>query len=333
MMTLGFTRFAVAAALVLTACGNGSGSPVATPTADSGAPVTPAVLAATSTTVTTTVTSTTAETTTTTAEPFVPQGTFRVVVIVDLTSEDVSREEAQALVDDASAMHQRLSGFSVEMVDYIRATPSTAGSGVDTTRDLDQLVYQYEHEHFPDMPDGFMIISYGHDGAAAVYGGYSYLLDAPADHKYRFISTHNPEPSYHIGVVHFRHRYAQCGYGGDTLLAAPIQETSSNGECFNQDGTPCVEHNGYAMCATAVSELYASTLTYFAASSIVHEIMHGFGVDVETDHYGNQACTEAMTTNGSARGYEFDGEFLMFELYNGICPFLYDQFIASYVDG
>ena len=57
--------------------------------------------------------------------------------------------------------------------------------------------------------------------------------------------------------------------------------------------------------------------------------LHNFGVDVATDHDGTEACTAAMTTSGSNRDYE-PGNLEMFQLYSGICPFLYDRFIASY---
>jgi hypothetical protein len=254
------------------------------------------------------------------------------VVIVDVTSEQVTLDQAQALVTDASTMHQRLSGFSVEMVDYVQASPGPIPNGAPDSRDLDQLVYDYEAAHFPDMPDGFMIFSFGHDGSAASFGGYTYTLPARPGHEYRFVATNQPGPLYHIGVVHFDHRYASCGYGPDPMdrLGQPTQDTSFGGECRNQDGVQCVEHNGYSMCITATGDLYASTITYFAASTLVHETMHNFGVDVATDHFGTQSCTDAMVALGSTRGYE-PNSLPMSQEYSGICPFLYDRFIDAYV--
>ena len=144
-----------------------------------------------------------------------------------------------------------------------------------------------------------------------------------------------PEPIFHIGVVHVGHRFASCGYGPNPIdrgADQPLQDTSFGGECFNQDGVECVEHNGYSMCVTALNAIYASTPTFFAASTVVHETMHNFGIDTATDHYGTQACTDAMAFSGSPREYVADDSD-MFESYSGICPFIYDRFVESFVYG
>lgn len=312
--------------LLVAACGGDTpGLPFGSSTTAATTTTAASTTGATTTTAAPTTTSTTlpAETTTTT-EP--PLGVFRVVVIVDLSSEAVTREQAQDLVDTASLIHRDLSGFAVEMVDFVEAVAPTSSG----TRDLDALVRDYESAHWPDMPDGFMIFSYGHDDTAAAFGGYTYTLPAPPDHAYRFVSTFHPEPIYHIGVVHFGHKYARCGYAEDsTPTDPPISGVSIGGECRNQAGTPCVEQNGYSMCVTALADLYASTVTYFAAATIVHETMHNFGVDVATDHYGTPACDAAMPTSGSTRPYDSEST-EEFQRYAGICPFLYDRFVASY---
>ncbi len=106
----------------------------------------------------------------------------------------------------------------------------------------------------------------------------------------RFISPYASQPIYHVGVVHFGHPCAGCGYGADPLQETPLQDTSSNGECRGQDGVECVERNGYSMCLTGLADLYASTVTFFAASTIVHETMHNFGEGVDIDHYGTRGA-------------------------------------------
>jgi hypothetical protein len=254
---------------------------------------------------------------------------FRVVVIVDTSSEDVGREQAAVLIADASAIHERLSGFRVEMIDFVSAEAEITGTGDDEFRNLEALIFGYELEH-SILPDGFIIFSYGHWGEARLYGGYTYLLDAPEGYTYRFKATVSDIPSYHIGVVQFGHRYAICGYGADSTLENPIQDHSSNGECSNTDGVACEENNGYSMCSDATEDLYASTPTYFAAASVVHETMHNFGVEVAIDHYGTQACTDAMAANGSTREYDPDDDVMIFE-YAGICPFIYDNFVDSFL--
>ena len=257
---------------------------------------------------------------------------FRVVVIVDTSSEDVSLAQAEALIADASAIHQQLSGFGVEMIDFVKMAPEiTAGTEGDY-RNLESMIYAYEAENPNRLPDGFMIFSFGHSGEARLYGGYTYTIDAPEGYDYRFVATVSNVPSYHVGVVHVGHRYANCGYGPDPEQLTPLQDTSFGGECRNIDGVACVEHNGYQMCSNAVDDLYASTPTYFAAATIVHETMHNFGVEVATDHYGTEACTAAMAASGSTREYD-PNDFDLGDQYVNICPFLYDNFVDAFVYG
>jgi len=127
--------------------------------------------------------------------------------------------------------------------------------------------------------------------------------------------------SLYIGVVDYSHRFAGCGYGdADTVQSA----VSIGGECRNQPGTECVERNGYSMCSTAVDDLYASSPTYFAASTIIHEILHSFSPGGVTDHYGTPECNARM---GWPAG-RFDP--IEADLFNNMCPFVYDEFTGSY---
>lgn len=155
-----------------------------------------------------------------------PEAFFRWAVIVDLDSEPVSREEAQELVDQASAISIALTGFGFEMVDFVeRSSP----------QQVIDLGIDYIAEHGDSLPNGIIIFSYGDNDHARTFGGYAFTLDGPAGFRNEFASPSAGEDKIYISVQHWSHRYAACGYGGSTAQT-PVQDTSLNGECRNQDG-------------------------------------------------------------------------------------------------
>lgn len=104
---------------------------------------------------------------------------------------------------------------------------------------------------------------------------------------------------------------------------------SFGGECRNRDGIACVERFGYSMCSDAVDDLYASSRTYFGSSVIIHETMHSFGYEGNYDHYGTAECNTHMAD--SSRPYNPDTwDSDEFQFYNGMCPYVYDNFVSSY---
>jgi hypothetical protein len=255
---------------------------------------------------------------------------FRVVVIVDTSSEMVTLNEAGGLIDDASDIHFELSGFELEMIDYVQYEADTTETPNATLRNIDGLVTRYLEERPELIPDGFMIFTYGKAEETRARGGLNYIYQADIGHINRFKPTVYDVPTYHVGLVHFGHKYASCGYGPQPEREVVVQNTSFGGECRNQDGIACVENNGYSMCSTRVNDYYASSTTIFAASTIVHETMHNFGIDEGTDHYGTQKCTEAMANSTSARDYDPNDDALG-DYYAGICPFVYDNFIDAFI--
>ena len=251
-----------------------------------------------------------------------PEAYFRWAVIVDLDSEPVTREQAQELVDQASAISIELTGFGYEMVDFVeRSSP----------QQVDDLGIDYIAEHGDSLPNGILILSYGDNDDARTYGGYAFTLDGPAGFRNEFVSPSAGDNKIYISIQHWSHRYAACGYG-DSSVETPVLETSFNGECRNQNGVACVENNGYSMCSTALDDLYASSRTYFTASTIIHEIMHSFGNSGVDDHYATTACNAVMESGISQRTYNFDNPFDLVEAqyYNGICPYTYDNFVSGY---
>jgi hypothetical protein len=237
---------------------------------------------------------------------------FSIAVIVDTTSEPVSREQAETLIGDASRIFSGLVPFGFQMVDFIED-----GSGAS----VDSLAAGYVQTHSATLPNGLLVLSYGENDQARTYGGYSTQTAGPAGFRNPFVSPVFGSDRIYVAVVHFSHRFGACGYGGADSVQSPV---SIDGECRNQAGTACVQHNGYSMCSNLVNDLYASTPTYLAATSVIHEFLHAFSPGGNQDHYATPECNARM---GYPAGF-FD--LLESEYNNGLCPFVYENFVNSY---
>ena len=239
-------------------------------------------------------------------------GAFTVAVIVDQQSEPVSRPQAEQLMDEAGRFLQQLTSINLVMIDFVE---EGAGGSVN------DLASRYVSSHPDALPNGLVIFSYGDGGQAKVSGGYGYALPGPAGYRNGFVSPITGEGQIYVAVVHFNHKYAPCGYGdADTVQSA----TSLGGECRNQPGTACLEHNGYSICSDSLPHLYASTPTYFAASTIIHQLMHPFSPGGDGDHYSTPECNARM-------GYpEQFYDLQEAQYHNDLCPYVYEEFVKSY---
>jgi hypothetical protein len=237
---------------------------------------------------------------------------FTAAVVVDTASEPVNRDQAQELVADANGIFIPLTGFGIRMSDFVE----DAAGGTTT-----EMANRYIQSHLTALPNGIIIFSFGDRGDAKLYGGYGYSVAAPEGFHNTFVSPATGDGHIYIAVAHFSHKYAACGYGGQETVQSPV---AVDGECRNQPGTACLEHNGYSMCENAIGNLYASTPTYFSATTIIHEFLHPFSPGGNQDHYATPECNAHM---GYPAGF-FD--FQQSEYYNGLCPFVYDNFINSY---
>jgi len=229
-----------------------------------------------------------------------------------MTSEPVSREQAEILVQDASRIFSGLVPFGFQMVDFVED-----GSGAP----VDSLAAGYVQAHAASPPDGLLVLSFGENDWAKTYGGYSTQTAGPAGFRNPFVSPVFGSDRIYVAVVHFSHRFGACGYGGADTVQSLV---SIDGECRNQAGTACVQHNGYSMCSNLVNDLYASTRTYLAATSVIHEFLHAFSPGGNQDHYATPECNVRM---GYPAGF-FDLQ--ESEYNNGLCPFVYDNFVNSY---
>lgn len=247
------------------------------------------------------------------------RGVFRVAILVDTSSDAVESSLAEQALYEASDLLYQHTGFVFELTDFTEIAPPEG-----TPRE--QLVDQYIESNLENLPDGIVYYTWGTDNATTVYGGFSTQASVP-DPTFRnhFRNIRGVEDRIYVANNHWGHRYAQCGYG-DATLEEPVSDVGIEGECRNQPGTPCVDKYGYSMCSTAVDDRYASTATYFAGSTILHEFLHPFGMQGAGDHYGTPTCQEQMGWDESNWTFELSDA----QLHAGMCPHVFENFVAGY---
>ena len=237
---------------------------------------------------------------------------FRVAVIVDTLSGPVTPDQAAAVINEASNFLRQFTPIPLEMTDF-----TEDGSGGATA----DMAGRYVASHPTVLPNGLVIFSNGDNGQAKLSGGYGYGVPAPAGFKNAFASPTLGDNQLYVAVVHFTDKYMACGYGDSDQVQS---STSLAGECGGQAGTACVSNNGYSMCADAAGSLYTSTPTHFVSSMVIHALLHNFGPGGDQDHYAAPECSARM---GYPPGF-FDRQ--ESEYYNGLCPFVYEDFTKSY---
>lgn len=236
---------------------------------------------------------------------------FRLAIIVDTASEPVPLEQAEAVLADANGILIELTGYGFELVDFVE--DSSGGS-------VDSIVRSYLDSH-EETPNGIALFSYGQNMQAKRSGGYARQILGPSGFRNEFVSTWIGDNQVYVAVIHYSHKYAACGYAGTDSIQVLV---SSNGECRGVDGVACVMNYGYQMCEDATENLYASTQTYFAATTLVHEIMHGFSNRANDDHYATASCKTIMGWD------EFHFDLAEGQYYASMCPHVYDLFVESY---
>lgn len=237
---------------------------------------------------------------------------FKVAVIVDTLSGVVGREQAQSIFEEASKLVQPFVPVNLELVEIVED-----GKG-GTTKDM---AGRYLSSHPAAGQNGILIFSFGDGGRAKLQDGYGFTIPGPAGFRNTFVSPLVGAGQIYIAVVPSGLKYMPCGYGGADALQST---TSLDGECRNKPGTACVQQNGYSMCSNAVGNLFTSTPTHFGSSMIIHAFLHLFSPGGDRDNYATPECNARM---GYPNGF-FDLQESQY--YNGICPFVYSDFLASY---
>lgn len=236
---------------------------------------------------------------------------FKIAVIVDTTTDPVSRAQADAMVSIANLSMLELTGFQLQMVDFVE--DSTGGS-------IDDLVQAYMAQS-ADPPNGILIFSVGDDDRAKIHRAYARQIPVPGGYRNEFVSPYLSDDHVFVGVLQFNYHYAACGYAGADTVQSQV---SSPGECPGEDGQRCAEWSGMQVCPIAVPILKGHTPIDMTRGPIVHEFMHGFGDKGPDDHYFSPVCQTAL---GREPDY-FDNE--ESERYNGFCPTVYEVFANSY---
>ena len=197
---------------------------------------------------------------------------------------------------------------------------------------LSDVIYGAAGTNFSDIANRYLatktgstapesILIFSNDTSAHTFGGYSFVVNGPSGFQNRYPS---PRPEVggnkvYIAVVEFDHLYAKCGYGDSDTHTSNV---SIGGECFNRPGTPCVAQGSAWVCSTAMGDLYMDH-DYFTASTVVHELLHPFGIDANEvfDHYGTPACIArtGMTNAQAADRREA-------QVNCGLCPDVFGRF-------
>lgn len=253
--------------------------------------------------------------------PGEPVARVRTAVLVDLSSEPASLEEAEYSMELAGQYLYDLTGFGFEMTEYVEATPP---------RDdfIEALIPHCYLQTLDDLPDHVVLFSYGYAGNARSFGGYAEYLDArspfaswaPAGWSNRFTNATFGGVQMYVSVIHWSHSYARCGYGSSET---PVTDVAIDGECSNLAGTACAAGPDYQICSTELSSPYAYRAN-FRASTIVHELMHPFGLHGNGDHVGAPECNAEM---GLPEG-TFDEETA--ERHHQMCPYTYEEFARGF---
>jgi len=237
---------------------------------------------------------------------------FTVAVLVDTRAVQASREQAQAVINEAGLHLRALVPVIMVMTDFVED-----GNGGATT----EMLQRYMIAHATALPNGVVIFSFGEEGRAKLNGGYGYTAPAPSGYRNTFVSPLVGSSHIYVAVVDYSFRYMACGYGGsDTVKSA----SALGGECGNHPGMACVQQNGYSMCANAIGHLYMSTPTYFLSSTIVHGLLQPFAAGGAQDDYDTPECTARM---GYPAGFH---DLQESQYHNDLCPFVYDEFLKSY---
>ncbi|HEX8992552.1 MAG TPA: hypothetical protein VF784_12810, partial [Anaerolineales bacterium] len=149
--------------------------------------------------------------TTTLPAPTGPE--FTVAVIVDATSEQVTREQAQAVIDEASGYLREFSPIGLTMVDFVN--DGLGGGTADTA-------VRYLNARSAPPPDGIVIFSTGDQDQARTSGGYGFSIQAPAGFRSRFVSPAAGDQQIYIAVVDYSYKYMACGYGGSNAVKSSV---------------------------------------------------------------------------------------------------------------
>ncbi len=241
--------------------------------------------------------------------------TFKVAVIVDTTTDPVSRAQAEAILAISDEKLIELTGVGLQMVDFVEN---------DSGAIMQELVTDYMDRHPDDLPNGILIFSTGDEDRAKIHRAYAQQVPGPEGFRNPFVSPipHLGDSHVYIAVVQFNHLFAACGYGGMDSIQSPV---SIGNECRGEEGTACAAWEGMQVCQVALPFLEGRTRVDMVAEPVIHEFLHPFGLLGGPDnHYGTEACNLAM---GWAPDHYEEEEAISNAM---MCPSVVENFANSY---
>jgi hypothetical protein len=197
-------------------------------------------------------------------------GDFNIAVIVDTTSDVVSREQAEAVSAIANEKMIDLTGFSLKLIDFVED---------DSGASIESLAENYVENS--TLPNGILVFSVGDDDQAKINRAYARQYQGPDGFRNAFASPYREDGTMYVAILQFNHRYAACGYGGADTIQSPF---SIGDECPGDAGQACAEWEGMQVCPSALPFLEGRTPIDMAADAVIHEFMHDFGPRGPGDH-------------------------------------------------
>ena len=282
------SRFAVvAAALLLTACGGEEAPP--SPSAPSGAGARPTAIP---------------------GAPNARNGVLDVTALVDTLAPQTPRADIERVVEMAAGILWEKSHESIRLTEVVY--------GLSRGANVSQMGSAYLATVAANPPEVLLVFT--NDTTAYTFGGYSFSQAPPYPYTSEFPSPRAGVGStrIYVAVVEFDHPYARCGYDSQGVR---VSDFNTQGECRNSPvgSQRCVSRgSGRAetTCPNTAGELYADH-DRFTACTVVHEILHPFGIDPDAnlDHYGTPSCV--ARTGMSA---QTAGDLALAQQSCGLCP-------------
>ena len=256
--------------------------------------------------------------------------TFNLFVLFDDNSYEASDETILEYFDLASDLlfERTCTVFDVIHIERVN---------IPSEEEIDSTINTFitENEDLVLESNGFVI--FAHEESSLRKGGH--VLDyvpshlGVTDYCNSFSSPLFQSNWLYGSIVDYTHRYAACGYDKDYYVETGewvhISDVSlADGSCGNRAGVPCVLNNGYYMCENFLDTYYASDSRIKIPISIVHEIMHFFGVlnTMSQDHgVGSEECNELYRGNLD----DFVCEYSFNQCFFNMCRYTYENFIES----
>lgn len=256
----------------------------------------------------------------------------RVGVVVNDADYTVSDAEIADVIALASDMLVERAGVTMSLQDVEHFE-----CGDDCPYGMGHFKNAYIDNHADDPPHYMVVLAATYQ--TLLYGGMGgYSSAVPTGTCNNFVSPIEELGSSHIyaGYVAWEHRYGSCGYDMEGYRAngtwVRVSDVSEGSSCRGIEGIPC-DYNptmGYYMCTDIDwdEHPYLQHSKGYQAKVIVHELLHNFGLNGNSDHFGTATCDAIM---GSTDYEDLEGEHTS-ALYFAMCPYVFDNLGESYTD-